>query len=100
MMLELDWPARAVIDGDCISIRVPISALVQAFQYCPAAPRDNEGNDLYRVTDAEAFAKSVAHRLNDEEEDGATLIHRMLDAAMIEALEQGDEGVVEIGGDA
>jgi hypothetical protein len=90
------WPARAVIEGDCIVIRVPISVLPIAFDASPVAPRDEEADPLYRVTDAATFAKGVARHLNDEEEDGTTPIHRILDDAMLEALEQGEEGIEEI----
>lgn len=92
-----DWPARAIIDGDCISIRVPIRALPVAFECIPPHHRlrDAEGNSLFRVGDIAEFAKSVARRLNAESEDGTTEIHLMLDRAMVEAVEQGDEGVEE-----
>lgn len=93
-----DWPARAVIDGDCISIRVPISALPTAFECLPPhhGLRNAEGDPLFEVSDAAEFAKSVTRRLNDEEEDGTTLIHTMLDKAMAEAVEQGDDGIDDI----
>lgn len=88
--------SEAVIEGNNIVIRVPVSTLPIAFEHWPDAPRDAEGDPLYRVTDAATFAKGVARYLNDESEDGTTRIHRMLDDAMNEALEQGEEGVEEI----
>jgi len=34
--------------------------------------------------------------LNDEEEDGTTLVHRMFDQAFVKAIEDGSEYVEEI----
>lgn len=47
-----------------------------------------------KVTDPAMFAKEVYRRLNDEEEDGTTIVHRMFDDAIKEAVEQGAEGIV------
>lgn len=91
-----EYPAEAVIEGPNIVIRVPISAIPVAFEACPDAPRDDEADPLYTVTDAATFAKGIVRYLNDEEEDGTTRIHRMFDSAMIEALEQGEEGIEEV----
>lgn len=88
--------SEAVIEEENIVIRVPISTLPIAFTYWPDAPRDGQGNPLYRVTDAAEWARSIVCRLNDEGEDGTTRIHRMLDDAMNEAFEQGDEGIEEV----
>lgn len=90
------YPAEAVIEGDNIVIRVPIAAIPVAFEAWPDAPRNDEADPLYRVTDAATFAKGIVRYLNDESEDGTTRIHLMLDSAMNEALEQGEEGVEEI----
>lgn len=90
------YPAKAVIEGDNIVIRVPISAIPVAFEAWPDAPRNDEADPLYRVTDAVVFANGIVHYLNDESEDGTTRIHRMLDSAMNEALVHGEEGVEEI----
>lgn len=45
------------------------------------------------VTDHDVFAVEVLRELKDESEDGTTLIHRMLDQATAQAIEQGAEGV-------
>ena len=54
--------------------------------------------DTYRyvVTDPQEWLKSVAHYINDElGEDGSSRLSRMLDSAIMEALEQGWEGCEE-----
>lgn len=45
------------------------------------------------VTDKKAFVQSIVDRLLYEEEDGSTPVHRMLDQAAIDAVEDGCEGI-------
>lgn len=52
--------------------------------------------DGFKVVDPVVFGKEVAHMLQDEEEDGTTLVHRMFDDAFREVVEQGGEGVEEL----
>jgi hypothetical protein len=49
-----------------------------------------------RVTNPSAFAKDFVRALNDESEDGTTPIHRLFDAAMNAALENGATGVEDV----
>jgi hypothetical protein len=49
----------------------------------------------FKITDIDEFIKEVKNELEREEEDGTTLIHRMLDKAACEVLEQGGLGVEE-----
>lgn len=49
----------------------------------------------YKVIDPAAFAKELARELNDEDDDGTTRIHRMLDKAIEGAIDQGAEGIEE-----
>ncbi|WP_010323023.1 hypothetical protein [Marinobacterium stanieri] len=45
------------------------------------------------ITDRELFLKEFVLELNAESEDGSTLIHRVLDKAVSNALENGAQGV-------
>lgn len=45
------------------------------------------------ITDADQFAAAVLAELKSEEEDGTTLIHRAMDGAIINAIENGAEGI-------
>lgn len=98
-MTDLNHSAKAVIDGDAIAIRVLIAALPVAFRASPLTPLSDDAEPLYRVVDEQEFAKSLCRRLNEETETGETAIHRMLDAAMEQVLEQGDEGIEEVAAD-
>ena len=44
------------------------------------------------VVDVDKFAESVLSALHEEQEDGSTLVHRMLDEAIVFAVEQGMDG--------
>lgn len=84
--------ARAVIEDGHIVIRVAVDALPAIVEGAWAA-----GGLAARlkVTDAAALAREIAHELNREDEDGTTLIHKMFDAAIDEAANQGAEGIAE-----
>lgn len=78
-------------DGDVV-IRVPLAALPQvlegAWATCALDTR-------YKLTDVDAFAKELVSALNDEDEEGSTAIHKMFDAAIEEAINQGAQGIEE-----
>ncbi len=48
---------------------------------------------VVKITDVQTFALEVASAINDESEDGSTLLTRMLDAAILKAVESGCEGI-------
>lgn len=85
-----------------IVIRLPKSALKFATKHHPALERFDEksGDFLYpKFPDINAFAKEVLHALRDEEEDGTTVVHEMLDKAIVNAIEAGAEGILMPGDD-
>ena len=73
-------------------IRVPIGVLRMG---APHAWDQAWGEHQFFVSDQLIFAGEVRAELEREEEDGTTLVHRMLDKAMVEAAEQGGEGIAE-----
>jgi hypothetical protein len=84
--------AEAVIERGVIVIRLPIKSLPMAVQYGPEA----EGT---RVTNSLSFAKDVVTCLNSGDELGTTPIHRMFDAAFVQAIEDGSMAVDVAGED-
>lgn len=72
--------------GD-ITIRIPRAALRHTVAASEEYP---EGS---RVTHTKTFSDAVLSALQDEEEDGTTLAHLMLDQAIDRAIENGAEGV-------
>lgn len=77
------------IEDGQLKISIGIALLAFAVQ-----GQDQWPEEFY-VSDIREFAKSMARQLQREEEDGTTPVHRMLDAAADEVLEQGDDGVDE-----
>lgn len=72
--------------GD-ITIRIPRGALRHTVAMMEEYP---EGS---RVTHTKTFSDAVLRALRDEEGDGTTLAHMMLDQAVERAIENGAEGV-------
>lgn len=77
-----------VVDGE-LRISIGIALLAFAVQNGPQWPED------WYVSDIDVFAKEIARQLDRESEDGTTDVHRMLDAAAIEVMEQGGDGFDE-----
>ena len=50
----------------------------------------------YKITNEEAFANDILQELLAEEDDGTTLVHKMLDKAADNAIENGSVNVEEI----
>lgn len=80
--------AVKIEDGQ-LKISIGIALLAFAVQGSDQWPEE------YLVSDLREFAQSMVRRLRSEEEDGTTPVHRMLDAAADQVLEQGDDGVDE-----
>ena len=80
-----------------LRIEIGVESLAFAAVHGPLADRlDPELDDKrFRVTDAKGFALDVKHELLDEAEDGSNLVHRMLDAAIEQAVNQGSEHFVD-----
>lgn len=83
-LVRIDYNKRQII------ITVPFDTLPIACQV--AFDEAFEQHDL-RVTNADAFAKELYTELCREDEDGTTLVHEMLDRAVINAVENGADGV-------
>lgn len=82
-------------------IRIGIDTLKFACEHAqeePLCQPDNlTGNYLtYKVIDTEKFAKDVIDELLlEEEEDGTTKVHLLLDKAMFSAIENGSMAIGE-----
>jgi hypothetical protein len=78
-----------IIDGE-LRISIGISNLKKAMETSP-----DERLTWYKVLDLEAFAKDVVNELLDEDEEGTTPVHRLLDNAFFFAIENGSAGIAE-----
>jgi hypothetical protein len=82
--------AEAYIEGGEIRIRVPIKLIPKIVSCSISAGYMAEGA---KVIDATRFAKDIVNALNDEQEDGTTPVHVLLDTAFEKAIEDGSQGV-------
>ncbi len=90
-------PLVVAVEGDHLVIRVGVGTLATAVKYDPQMQVYDEGLDDFfspEVLDETVWANEVSHALSQEEEDGTTLVHRMLDKAAAQALENGGEGAI------
>lgn len=83
---------RAVIENDAIVIRAAIDHLPTIVE---GTWSTGHMDTRFKVTDAVTFAKELVTELNRESEDGSTAIHKMFDACINEAIDQGAEGIEE-----
>lgn len=84
------------IEGDEVVIRIGIDTLKYATENGSGCDFETEdGENRYVVTNSEEWARSVVLALEQEEEDGTTPVHAMFEAAFVEALEQGFDGIEE-----
>jgi len=81
----------ASIEGDDIVIRFPVAGIETALKHMPDPPYVY--GEEPKFTDLPTFAKEFVRELNREAEDGTTLVHIALDAALTRAIENGAEGV-------
>jgi hypothetical protein len=88
--IEESSPLTVRIEGEDLVIRIGIPLLAHALQGAP------NWDQSFLITDWESFTKDMIRELEDEEEDGTTPVHRMLDAAALGAIEGGSEHVEEI----
>lgn len=96
VMINADRLLEIKIHKNVLSISVGIKTLAYIVEFNPRLERyDEESGDTNspKVTDHDAFAKEVLSALKDEEEDGTTIVHEMLDKAVNMAIENGAEGI-------
>lgn len=91
----MEAAGEAVIENDCIVIRVPIDALQHVLDGSNPCYQIAE---RYRVVDAATFAKEICRSINREDERGESRFHKMFDAAMLHAIDQGCEGLEDVPG--
>jgi hypothetical protein len=76
--------------------RIVISVAVDALPMIVEGAWAGGGMDIrFKVTNAVKFATDLVRELNHEEEDGTTPVHKMFDAAISEAIDQGADGIEE-----
>jgi len=91
-MMSADQVAVAIEETEIV-IRIPITYLPTALD-CAMDGGHVAGE--YKVTDPAQFAHGILSVLQDEREDGTTLVHGLLDKAIEDAIDGGEvEGIAE-----
>lgn len=85
-----DAPLKVELKDAKLIISIGIETLAYAFEHSDYAAEE------LKVKNPKMFAKEVISSLQDEEEDGTTAVHIMLDAACQNACENGAMGVEQI----
>lgn len=91
--IEDDLPLNCKAVDGALDMRIGTKILAFAAENHPDLWDAEKDRGRFKVTDPVAFAQEVERALNRESEDGSTMLTRMLDAAVLEAIEQGGEGV-------
>lgn len=87
---------KVAIQDGVLVISIGVETLAKATQFCSSMSRFNEKTGQYdepEITDPDKFALEVVTALNDEDEDGTTLVHQAIDKAAEQAIEMGAEGI-------
>ena len=88
-------PLQCKYQNGRIVIEIGEEVLAHATDINPDLYDDENDRGRYKVANHEAFAKELVSYLNEEDEEGATRVTRMLDEAIYYAIDQGSEGVEE-----
>jgi len=91
-----DTPLTVEIVDGLLTIRIGVATLVHVVQHDPKLEHYDEAEGEFyspEVTSASVFAQEVLRQLLDEEEDGSTLVHRMIDKAVENAIDCRAEGI-------
>lgn len=81
---------RVAVKDGILNISIGINLLAFAVKNSPQWPEE------FIISNVQDFANSVKVALEDEEEDGSTILHRLFDGAALWALEHGYEGFKEV----
>ena len=81
-------PLRCHVDHGVIHVEIGHNILAFA-----ATQHPEFWQQSVEVVDAQMFGLEVLHKINEESEDGSTLLTRMLDQAILNAISDGAEGV-------
>jgi hypothetical protein len=86
-----DQQLKVAVENDVLSISIGIDTLCHA---CEVGRRYGTGD--IKITDKTIFVEGLARQFENEDADGSTLVHVMLDSAVTAMLENGELGVDEL----
>lgn len=89
-------PLKCYISDGVLTMAIGVECLAKAIKLNPELTEYDEESGEWtepEVTDVDKFAVEVMHAVQQEGEDGTTLIHIALDTAAMNAIESGAEGI-------
>lgn len=80
------------IEGDQLVIRITTECLLHAVTCAPGWPVDYKGTPI-SIQDGTLLIQEMIHELQREDEQGSNQMHRLLDQAALDAINNGSEAV-------
>jgi hypothetical protein len=81
--------------GGVLTISIGVEALKWAAEHNEEFYKPETGKYALVISDADEFAKDIVTALRDEQEDGTTTVHELIDKAVRYVMENGSEGLDE-----
>jgi len=94
-MKNKDKPLTVEVKDNKLIISIGIDTLAFVAERCPHFynyDKHNNEEKYVTVVDNNELAHDVVRALTDEEEDGSTILHRLIDDAIEDAYEDGSLG--------
>lgn len=80
------------VEGDQLVIRITTECLLHAVTCAPEWPVDYRGDPI-SIQNGTLLIQEIIHELQREDEQGANQMHRLLDQAALDAINNGSEAV-------
>lgn len=89
---QIDVLPTVAVEGDQLVIRITTECLLHAVTSAPEWPVDYKGDPI-SIQNGPLFIQEIIHELQREDEQGTNHMHRMLDQAAQDAINNGSEAV-------
>ncbi|KPM60218.1 hypothetical protein HB4184_22175 [Pseudomonas putida] len=85
-------PPTVAVEGDQLVIRITTECLLHAVTCAPEWPVDYKGDPI-SIQNGTLLIQEIIHELQREDEQGTNQMHRLLDQAALDAINNGSEAV-------
>lgn len=88
----IDVLPTVAVEGDQLVIRITTECLLHAVTCAPEWPVDYRGDPI-NIQNGTLLIQEIIHELQREDEQGTNQMHRLLDQAALDAINNGSEAV-------
>ncbi|OUM34776.1 hypothetical protein OZ911_08645 [Pseudomonas fortuita] len=88
----IDVLPTVAVEGDQLVIRITTECLLHAVTCAPEWPVDYRGDPI-SIQNGTLLIQEIIHELQREDEQGTNQMHRLLDQAALDAINNGSEAV-------